>query len=405
MIAAHRYSAQTWFGLALFCLAAAVNLLQSASLSPLLPRIGQEFGTPPAFTGQLATLGSLVGFGFSLVATPWMDRWNRRTWFQIQSTLIIAGVVIAAFAPSFAVLAVGRVFAASGAALIMANCMTGARELFQDSVWRNRAIGFIVSATTIVFILGLPAITLIESRFGWRVAMASIALPTALLLAGTFILPNTPVVPLVEPKQGRRFGAFRSILGNRRVRSLLIAIGLLSALYTGWFVYFGSYVTTVFLVSATLLGLLFLMAGATQLIANNLAPILMRRFTPSQILNTTMCAAGGALLVSGILVTTIPAALLAAVLILNGVGMAYIATNVLLLDSDVPHPGAVMSLAGATGSLGAALGPFITGIALATTGSFEAAYRVLGLLAPLCILTIWLGTRNRTPASALEGAS
>ena len=69
-----RYPVRIWFGLLVLCLAASVTLLHSAVLSPLLRPIGQEFRTPDGITGQLATLGSLVGFAFSLAATPWMDR-------------------------------------------------------------------------------------------------------------------------------------------------------------------------------------------------------------------------------------------------------------------------------------------------------------------------------------------
>ena len=75
------------------------------------------------------------------------------------------------------------------------------------------------------------------------------------------------------------------------------------------------------------------------------------------------------------------------------VTLTLIAANVLLLDSNARQPGAVMALAGAAGALGEAFGPLISGASLAYTGSFEAAYRVVGLLAPVAILTIWLGTR------------
>lgn len=399
-----RYPAQTWFGLLVFCLAAAVNLLQSASLSPLLPRIGAEFGTPDAVTGQLATIGSLVGFGFSVAAAPWMDRWSRATWFRIEGGLVIGGLLLAVLSPSFAWLAVGRVLTASGAALIMANCMTGARELFPDPVWRNRAIGFITSATTLVLIAGLPIVTQIDARFGWRVAMGAIVIPALLLIAGTFFLPTTPRQSIVAARPSP-LAAFRDVFGDRRVRSLLVVLGLCSALYTGWFVYFGAYTTGVFAVSAGVLSLLFFLAGGVQLVANNLAPILVRRFDPVQILNGTMSAVALALLLTGIVVVTVPGAFVAAVTVLIGTGMAYIATNVLLLDSDVPHPGAIMALAAAMGALGAAFGPLISGIALANSGSFEVAYRTLGILAPVAILTVWLGTRSGARATIVKRAS
>jgi predicted MFS family arabinose efflux permease len=387
------------------CLAAAVNLLQSASLSPLLPSIGEAFSTTDAATGQLATIGSLVGFAFSLAATPWMDRWSRRTWFRLEASLIAVGLLLSVSAPAFAWLAVGRIVCACGASLIMANCMTGAREIFPDPVRRNRAIGLIVSASTLVYIFGLPAITQIEARLGWRIAMASILVPTTLLLVGTAALPSGQASSHGTSVRGRPFAAFRAVFGDRRVCSLLLVLGLLSALYSGWFVYFGAYTTDVFAVSATVLSLLFLIGGLSQLASNNLAPLLMRRFEPLRVLHAGLSGVAAALLLSGVAITSVPTALLAAIVVLNGCGMAYIATNVLLLDSELPHPGAVMSLAAAIGSLGAALGPFITGVALANMASFDAAYRTLGLLAPLGIAIAYLGVRGRVPAIAAEQPS
>lgn len=377
--------------LAVLCLASAVNLLQSASISPLLPSISATFRAGDAATGQLATLGSLAGFAFSIAATPWIDRLSRRTWFRLLGAMIMAGMLLAAFAPSFPILAVGRILSACGGALIMANCMTGARELFHDPAWRNRAIGLIVSASTLVFVVGLPVITQINAGLGWRVAMMAIAVPALLLLLGVALLPFSPVKSL--PARSSPFSAFGEAFGNARIRGLLICLALFSAIYSGWFVYFGAYTTTVFAVSASVLSLLFFAAGTMQLIANNVAPILMRRFDPVRLIIAAMLAVAGTLLSTGILIVTVPGALVAAGAVLMGTGLAYIAANVLLLDSNARQPGAVMALAGAAGALGGALGPLISGASLAYTGSFEAAYRVVGMLAPVAILTIWLGTR------------
>jgi predicted MFS family arabinose efflux permease len=399
-----RNRSTTRLPLAVLCLAAAINLLQSASLSPLLPSISAEFGTPDAATGQLATLGSLVGFGFSLAATPWMDRLSRRTWFRLEGTMIIVGMLLAAFAPSFLVIALGRILAASGASLIMANCMTGAREIFPNPRERNRAIGLIVSASTLVFIIGLPAITQIEARYGWRMAFLAIILPTLVLLIGTFALPETRSAHVARPIGGP-LAAFGVAFTNRRVAAFLVVLGLISAIYAGWFVYFGAFVTSVYAVSASVLSILFLLGGASQLVANNVAPLLMRRFNPLPILFGAVVVLSVSLLLTGIVVVNVPTVLIAAMMILNGCGTAYIATNVLLLDSEVSHPGAVMSIAAATGSLGAALGPFITGVALASTGSFDASYRILGLLAPLTMAVAWLGTRRDASATAQSAAT
>ena len=141
--------------------------------------------------------------------------------------------------------------------------------------------------------------------------------------------------------------SFRAVLGDGRTRSLLVVLGLTLGLYAGWLVYFGAYTIEVFAASATVLSALFFLSGATELVANNLTPPLLRRFNAVGVLYVMLASVAVALLLTGIAVTTIPAALLAAIIILNGTASAYIAANALLRDGDVSHPGAVMSVASA----------------------------------------------------------
>lgn len=180
-----------------------------------------------------------------------------------------------------------------------------------------------------------------------------------------------------------------------------MALGLNLAMYTGWLVYFGAYITEVFSASAALLSTLFLISGLTELAANNLTPPVLRRFSAVPVLLVMLALAGGSLLLTGVAITTVPAALVAAIIILNTTAAAYIGCNALLLEGDHSHPGAVMSVASAGIGLGNTLGPALVGWALAVSGSFEVAYRVLGLLAPAAILAVWLGTRNSHSRSEL----
>lgn len=188
--------------------------------------------------------------------------------------------------------------------------------------------------------------------------------------------------------------SFRAVLGDGNVRGILVALGLNLAMYTGWLVYFGAYITDVFAASAALLSTIFFVSGFTELAANNLTPPALRRFAPIPVLLVMLALAGASLLLTGIVITTVPAALVAAIVILNGTAAAYIACNALLLDGEHSHPGAVMSVASAGIGLGNTLGPALVGWALAMTGSFESSYRVLGLLAPVAMLSVWLGTRS-----------
>ena len=385
-------SHRAWLALAVYCTGSFTTMLNLGFLSPLLRPIGASFGTPDAVTGQLATISALVTFIAALVATPWMDRWSRVTWYRRLGLLLLVGTLLSAVAPSFGVLVVARIIAALGASVVTANSLTGARELFPDSVWRNRAIGILVSATTVGFVLGLPAITQIAAHFGWRVAVASMSVPVLFMIGGTWLLP-----PAASSRTSRRQSmllSFRAVLGDGNVRGILVALGLNLAMYTGWLVYFGAYITDVFAASAALLSTIFFVSGFTELAANNLTPPALRRFAAIPVLHVMLALAGASLLLTGIVITTVPAALVAAIVILNSTAAAYIACNALLLDGDHSHPGAVMSVASAGIGLGNTLGPALVGWALAMTGSFESSYRVLGLLAPVAMLSVWLGTRS-----------
>lgn len=397
------YPMRTWVGLGVLCLAAGTMVLNNAALSPLLRAIGAEFGTSDATTGQLATAGSLFGVVAALAATPWMDRWSRAAWLRLLGTLVLAGVILSALAPSFEWLLVGRVITAASGSVIMANAMTGARDLFDDPVWRNRAIGLIVTATSVAFTFGLPLLTQLAARFGWRTALGSIVIPALILLAGTFALPSRPAAR-PAPAASHPLAAFRSVLGDGRTRALLIVLGLNVGSYTGWLVFVGAYVTEVFAASAVTLSALFFFGGVSQIPINNLAPPLVRRFGAIRMLYAMLALIGASLLLTGIVITAIPAVFVAAMVLLNSSAIAYIAGSGLLLDGEVSHPGATMSLSSATIGFGNALGPLITGWALAFSGSFEVAYRVLGLFAPVAMLALWIGTRQRLPAVAIERA-
>jgi MFS family permease len=129
----------------------------------------------------------------------------------------------------------------------------------------------------------------------------------------------------------------------------------------------------------------------------------LRRFDPIRVAAVALTFVGVALLLTGIAITTVPGALVAAILILNGTAAAYVAGTALLLEGELSHPGAAMALTSASTGIGNALGPFITGWALAMSGSFEVAYRTLGLFAPVAIVSLWLATRHR-PVSAIESS-
>jgi predicted MFS family arabinose efflux permease len=92
----------------------------------------------------------------------------------------------------------------------------------------------------------------------------------------------------------------------------------------------------------------------------------------------------------------------------SGAGaIVFVCLNIALLDSLPGNEGAVMSLQSASLELGGAAGVAATGLALALIDNFERVYQLLGAIAPLVIVTIWISSRVRkepTPGTSLQPA-
>src|SRR5262249_17394271 len=153
-----------------------------------------------------------------------------------------------------------------------------------------------------------------------------VVVPVILLLIGTFALPASRPEHLTAVRTSPR-AAFRAVLGDGRTRCLLVVVGLDLGLYAGWLVFFAAYATDVLAATAGILSALYLISGITELAANNLTPPLLRRINAVNVIYVMLASVGVALLLTGIVITTIPGALVAAMIVLNGTASAYIATN------------------------------------------------------------------------------
>jgi uncharacterized membrane protein YkvI len=64
-----------------------------------------------------------------------------------------------------------------------------------------------------------------------------------------------------------------------------------------------------------------------------------------------------------------------------------------------------MSLQSASLELGGSLGVALTGLALALVDDYEHVYQLLGVVTPLMLVTLWLGTRTQASLVRAEAAA
>ncbi|MBM7610050.1 DHA2 family lincomycin resistance protein-like MFS transporter [Lysinibacillus composti] len=107
-----------------FLISAFIGLFNETALNMAFVEIGKGFGIEPS-TVQWLTTGYLLILGvFVPVSSFLMQRFTTRQLFGASLSLSIIGTLIAAFAPSFSVLLIARIFQALGTAIILPLMMT-----------------------------------------------------------------------------------------------------------------------------------------------------------------------------------------------------------------------------------------------------------------------------------------
>jgi predicted MFS family arabinose efflux permease len=361
--------------LAVIMLGGFLNFLVAVQLTPLVPAIARDLSVSIALAGQLAAVTGIVSFAGSLLAIPLMDRFSRRAWLRLQCVLLLAGIAVSVAAPSFAWLVAGRALSGLGLAVLSAALQTVARDVF-DEPWRTRAVAWYVASMIFAFIVGLPVITAVDDAAGWRWALATTALPVLLLLAGTSLIPAERPGPV----PAGMLGAFRAVAADREARWWYATLAAVLGAYAGWLTYFGAWLHDAFAMPAALLGLLFFVSGAIELVSDAFVPAAIRRWGPAVVSLAGAAVCAVPLLLSGSLFASIPAAFVMATLMNAGSATVIIAVNARLLALPTAVPGAMMSLAAAANGFAAWSGPLLAGWLLASTGRYPSAYAILGAL-------------------------
>ena len=137
--------------------------------------------------------------------------------FATHLTLIgifLAGNLLCAFAPNYAVLVVARIMIALVSGTLVAVAMTYAPDVTTDK-FRTKFIAWVFSGFSIASVVGVPVGTWVANTFGWRWAFHIINVLTIVLIVGMVVaLPrNSHIVKIGFLPQFRLFFDRRIQLG------------------------------------------------------------------------------------------------------------------------------------------------------------------------------------------------
>lgn len=180
----------------------------------ILPDIAADLKISEVTVGNLVSLFAFVYAPVTPLGSALSARFPR---FATHLTLIgifLAGNLLCAFAPNYAVLVVARIMIALVSGTLVAVAMTYAPDVTTDR-FRTKFIAWVFSGFSIASVVGVPVGTWVANTFGWRWAFHMINVLTIVLIIGmVMVLPrNSHIVKLGFLPQFRLFFDRRIQLG------------------------------------------------------------------------------------------------------------------------------------------------------------------------------------------------
>ena len=163
----------------------------------ILPDIAADLKISEVTVGNLVSLFAFVYAPVTPLGSALSARFPR---FATHLTLIgifLAGNLLCAFAPNYAVLVVARIMIALVSGTLVAVAMTYAPDVTTDR-FRTKFIAWVFSGFSIASVVGVPVGTWVANTFGWRWAFHMINVLTIMLIVGMVVaLPrNSHIVKI-----------------------------------------------------------------------------------------------------------------------------------------------------------------------------------------------------------------
>jgi predicted MFS family arabinose efflux permease len=158
----------------------------------LLPQIAHDLGVTPGTAGLMVTIPGVI----AAISAPGMmlgaGRIDRRYILIALSVMLLGSNLISAFAPTFALMLLGRALlgASLGGFWTLALAAAGRLVKLHESA---RATAAILAGVTCATVIGVPLGTLISELASWRASfMTTGVLVAAALIAQAALLPSLP---------------------------------------------------------------------------------------------------------------------------------------------------------------------------------------------------------------------
>jgi predicted MFS family arabinose efflux permease len=221
----------------------------------LLPLIATAFGVGEATVGLLVTLYAALVAILAVPLTLATRRVRRKRLLLLATGCFVLSNVVAAVAPTLAVLAAARVLGGTAHAVFFSVCIGYAARLVPPAD-TGKALALVSAGISAAFVLGVPLGTALGTAVGWRGAFVALA-----VLMGVALVLIATRLPPVEARASAEHG----VAAHRR--SLVAAVASNGLFYTGHYTLY-TYITVLLLASGAVpaaVGPILLVFGALGL--------------------------------------------------------------------------------------------------------------------------------------------
>lgn len=259
---------------AVFALALGVVRLIASETLPvsLLTPLAKDLGVTQSAAGQAVTATALAAFISSLLIPVVTQCFNRRPVLLSFTALLVASNLVAAFAPNFPVLLLGRVLLGIGLGGFWALSAAVTMRLVPESLI-PRALSVVFGGISVASVVAAPLGSYFGAVIGWRgVFLAAAAVGLLALLWQAVVFPS------MAPSGQARLGTLFGLLKRPQVRAGMAGVLLGFAGHFAFFTSLRPFLETVSHVSVGGLSGILLAFGAASLVGTSLAgPMLARR--------------------------------------------------------------------------------------------------------------------------------
>ena len=156
----------------------------------ILPDIAVGLKVSEVTVGNLVSLFAFVYAPVTPLGSALSARFPRFTTHMTLIGVFLAGNLLCAFAPNYAVLMAGRILIALVSGTLVAIAMTYAPDVTTDT-FRTKFIAWVFSGFSIASVVGVPVGTWVANTFGWRWAFHLVnALTVVLIIGMVAVLPR-----------------------------------------------------------------------------------------------------------------------------------------------------------------------------------------------------------------------